>query len=640
MNNKAMKDNNLLASVVLFRELYDNEKDIYDVLSEFLLAAISYSKKWSFNSTELTVLLAETFDFKIPEAVVKTTLKNRLYKEGLISFNDGLYTILPDKLIKQEKYSDDFENNRDTQTRIFEDLALWVEEKTHTKLSDKNKEQLYQNFNSYIFDKNGNEEYSSLISSFIVANQNTPDFKLKLNTIKEGLILYNGIRYTSNLNELGKWNAELTIFLDTEHLFNALGYNGILYQEVFKDFYKLVKEINQSGKGNSDKKKIELKYFIEIKDDIDNFFHVAELIIDGKVSLDPSKPAMSSIINGCKTKSDIVRKKTKFYSDLNLKGIKQDEKSEYHILPQHNVEDSKISEALSKKAHTNRKHFDENECMHFLKIFSKINSLRRGVSDNGFERIGYVFMSGKSVAHFIAHSPEVKFKDKDIPFASDIDFITNKFWFKLKKGFSDKNSTPKSFDIVTKAQIVLASQINNSVSDKYSSLTKDFEKGIVSNQEAVSYHNELRNNVRNPEEIVPERIDDSLIFLADSGLDGYRRRISNLEQRASEGDKAKSELNRLKIKDWLNRKAPIKKAIYKKSFAGVVLINISIILILILIIVVIYMLKTPNDTTLSIIGLIIAIVGAMLYFYFLYKKTIIWIQNRMKLKYKKIIRKL
>ena len=87
-------------------------------------------------------------------------------------------------------------------------------------------------------------------------------------------------------------------------------------------------------------------------------------------------------------------------------------------------------------------------------------------------------------------------------------------------------------------------------------------------------------------------------------------------------------------------KAPIKKAIYKKSFAGVVLINISIILILILIIVVIYMLKTPNDTTLSIIGLIIAIVGAMLYFYFLYKKTIIWIQNRMKLKYKKIIRKL
>lgn len=61
---------------------------------------------------------------------------------------------------------------------------------------------------------------------------------------------------------------------------------------------------------------------------------------------------------------------------------------------------------------------------------------------------------------YLAHQSKVKFEEDDIPFAKDIDFITNKFWFKLKKGFSNKSSLPKSFDVVTKAQIILSSQLN------------------------------------------------------------------------------------------------------------------------------------------------------------------------------------
>ena len=77
-----MTDQKLLASIVLFRGLYDNNKDIYDVLSEFIRATILLNMKWSFNSTEITLDLENTFGFNIPEAVIKSCLKNRLQKSG------------------------------------------------------------------------------------------------------------------------------------------------------------------------------------------------------------------------------------------------------------------------------------------------------------------------------------------------------------------------------------------------------------------------------------------------------------------------------------------------------------------------------------------------------------------------------
>jgi hypothetical protein len=46
-------------------------------------------------------------------------------------------------------------------------------------------------------------------------------------------------------------------------------------------------------------------------------------------------------------------------------------------------------------------------------------------------------MTENRFALYLAHNYSVKFENQDIPFAKDIDFITNKFWFKLKKGFSD-----------------------------------------------------------------------------------------------------------------------------------------------------------------------------------------------------------
>ena len=75
-----MKNNNLLASVALFSELYNSESfsSIPDILAEFIKGAVVYEKKYSVNSTELKDLLKRTYGFEIPESVLRTTLKNRL----------------------------------------------------------------------------------------------------------------------------------------------------------------------------------------------------------------------------------------------------------------------------------------------------------------------------------------------------------------------------------------------------------------------------------------------------------------------------------------------------------------------------------------------------------------------------------
>lgn len=70
-----MKDSKLFASVSLFKELYDNNKDIYDVIAEFIKAAVILEGKNYFNSMDILQSFEKLFDFKIPEAVIKTTLK-------------------------------------------------------------------------------------------------------------------------------------------------------------------------------------------------------------------------------------------------------------------------------------------------------------------------------------------------------------------------------------------------------------------------------------------------------------------------------------------------------------------------------------------------------------------------------------
>lgn len=117
---------------------------------------------------------------------------------------------------------------------------------------------------------------------------------------------------------MGLWKTQLTIYLDTEHLFNLGGLNDSLYEKIFNEFYTLIQDINSSSKTNL----ISLKYFEETQDEIDEYFDIAEsIILQGKKQLNPSKVAMINILNGCKDISDVLRKKSLFQTKIQTAGI-------------------------------------------------------------------------------------------------------------------------------------------------------------------------------------------------------------------------------------------------------------------------------------------------------------------------------
>jgi hypothetical protein len=318
--NECMENSKCLASLALFRELYNSKNDIYGILSEFIIEVIATNGKYQFNLTEITHLLNTTFDFDIPEAVVKTSLK----RINFLHRSQGLYCVTDTNLIKTVyNISQKYYETKQINDSIIDNLFDFIEKHKKQKLNVQEKERIVNSFCSYLLDEN-NQDYYEYISAYILVNKLNNNFTNNLNKIKEGVILYSGLKYNSNLNDLGSWNTNLTIYLETEILFSLAGYHGQLYSELFNDFYAFINEINIYSRTKNNKTKIQLNYFNEVKNEIENFFRMAEHIVSGKESLNPSKTAMSLIVDGCKTVSDVIAKKVELYTLLDSKGIKLD----------------------------------------------------------------------------------------------------------------------------------------------------------------------------------------------------------------------------------------------------------------------------------------------------------------------------
>lgn len=565
-----MHEKTLLASVVLFKELYDSDKDIYDVIAEFIKSAMIFENKWAFNTTEATQLLSSSFGLTIPEAVIGTTLRNRLLKrDQVLSHKNGVYSLADEQLKNSQSIIKEFENLKQTQSSILDDLFVYVENREGL-LSEENKNDLSKYFCNYLFSNNSQTKYANYVSSFIIENQHKKDFTECLNAVREGSVLYDGVRYTPDLNNLNSWRTPLLLFLDTEHLFNAVGLNGTLYGQLFKDLYDLAKEVRLKGKSL-----ITLRYFGECEKEIDNFFYVAELIIQRKAPLDPSKTAMLSILDGCEYRSDVIAKKSSFYSCLKEMGITNGDSLLKGIDYQFNIESASLLTEIEKETKEKGWKFNEEKCVNAFRMFTKINALRRGDSAKPFEDIGYILVSGSSLTGFLAFHPSVKSSGYKIPFATDLDFITNRLWFRLKKGLAKQLSTPQSLNVLAKAQVVLSSQINSSIASKFDEIQADYTKGKISKGEAEYLSNELRAKTSVPEQLTPEEISPAMSFLSHEGYEHHLREKSALLKKAQEGEEAKAELEAIKSAQRKNKEKRVRyKSLIRASAMGLTLITI------------------------------------------------------------------
>jgi hypothetical protein len=337
----------------------------------------------------------------------------------------------------------------------------------------------------------------------------------------------------------------LTIYLGTEHLFNALGYNGILYKEIFDDFNKLVFEINSAHKNpNAKRKKIELRFLEETKNEIDNFFQSAEIIKKGNKTFDPSKLAMETILKNSNSPSDIKTMRVQFDIELRRLGIQfQDFNYSIDRTAKYNVVDRNVIEELKKQSEEKGRLFNEDNCLYYFNLFTKINTFRSGVNNNNFEKCGHLYVTESAFVKYLSHNNLVKFADYDTPFAKDIDFVTTRFWFTLKKGFSNKQSLPKSFDVITKAKIILSSHLTNGISKSYENLLADKKSGKLTDEEAIARSYSLREKPNTPEEINIDNLDDALDFiLNENHLEDFYREKVRKEQLLETTQKEKEKL--------------------------------------------------------------------------------------------------
>lgn len=336
-------ESKLLASLTVFRELYDSEKDIYSIISTFLSETIKIHSYHSFDLIEITEKLNQEYELEIPSAVVNSSLKRLdfLTKIGSKFLVSDFQKIKSSTLENKQKES--IENNNE----IIESLYKFIENKKNKVLSEIEKQSISHSFCAFLLDIANGDEYIEYISSYILENKNNTIFKKTIDTIREGVILYSGIKYDINLNESGNWNRDLTIFIETEILFHIAGYNGELYRKIAFDFLNYVSEINRKSK----KKLIKLKYFSDVKVEIESFFYKAQYLLEGKEAPNPGGTAMVTILNGCNTSSDLQNKKADFYLLLRNHKIEEETFNDYFnpIYHQYNIINSEISEKYQQK---------------------------------------------------------------------------------------------------------------------------------------------------------------------------------------------------------------------------------------------------------------------------------------------------
>lgn len=620
-----MKDSILLASVAVFRSLYDNKRDIYDVIGEFIRASICMNSKWSFNLIECEQCLQYDFGFKIPSAVISSCLKNRLKKNLEIEYHNGIYTIT-DKFVKNDNVSQQSRKMQQEYGKILELLVDYAHKDFGPKIDT---EKLKNSFVSHFLGVRADDIYDRIILKFLLKNESSFAFMEKLNQIEEGCILYAGIQCAPDLSTLGHWKNDLVIFMDTEHLLSATGLNGVLYQKIFEDFKMLIDDVNQkSGNG-----KILLRYFTETNDEISNFFYAAEKIVERSELPDPSKTAMMSIVEGCSSPSEVLQKKSKFYDDLHKLKIRIEDEIDYYEHKEYNIEAvSSVEELISEFGYP----VNGKDDIYYatLKKFTKINVLRRGNSNRSIDRVAAIFLTENNLVRKIAFFRGIHPGNGSIPYAINIEFLTERLWFKLNKGFGNDVKKPISFNAIIKAKLVMASQINNAVSESYKELKRKYINKEISNLQAAMLLRDLRSKPANPDNVNYQSVNDSSVIFDKNFIEESMNTISILENQIDEGKKAKKELAKLKFQQRTELRRPLKKIAIRQFVATrlfcYIIVPVSIFYALII-------LYSPQDTRLSIffgiislVGLCVSVIKIKIIDNFIWKLSKKWYLNRVR----------
>ncbi|WP_303225219.1 hypothetical protein [Alistipes indistinctus] len=509
-----METDKQLAAIALFRELYTANQDAYGVLAKLITYAAHKTTHYCNSIEEIKELLVSEYDYSIPSSVIQYVLTKRLKLEP----EAGQYIIQPNGegnvSIALQKVNQEYDN-------ILNLLCKFIECSTKCELTDNAKKDVVKAFCEFILDNSSNNYYATLISKFIIENAQDQNLTDSLNKFKEGVVLYTGLKYSSeDLGEYG-WKNHMILYLDTEIIFSAIGYNGEIYQEIFNDFYDLAAEINRKRKTPV----IKLKYFQTTRDEILSYFEKAADIVKGKELLMPGKSAMLRIVEGKAQKYQIKEELARLDVFLKKKNIELDSRDDFYTSENkpYNIESIEASEYCDNK-------YGKNANID-LKQLNYINILRKGNNEKSFDKTVYWLVTGNYNVMSMGMDSEIKTGHTSL--TTTLSFLINRFWFKQNKGFGKDTTFPSSFKVVTQAQLALASYVNGSLIAHY----EELKNSNKDQEETTAVYLALRDNTATPDDINIDVVNSKLEFIDNYSIDRVVEEQAKNRLRAEKAEK-------------------------------------------------------------------------------------------------------
>lgn len=533
--------NNILASIALFGEYRQSQKDVYDLIAQFITAVIANKQYVEFTPEMLKTDLFELYQIDIPLGVIKSVSKKRINGASLA---EGVFTISRQPNDEIAKSFDDLMIEYEA---LFERIVSFVRNKGGFNKDVFTDDDIKAYFKDYLIDGYSSErKLDSLYALFLIESEKDSRTRQRIDLLSSGLISYNGLRYADEIGVSGSWTDKLVVFLDTEFLFNCSGYNGDYAAKVFNELYSLVCEVNNAHHKRTGRQDnlIQLRYLKDTRDVYLSLINTARAMIESKMAPDPSKKALVRIIQESETPFSVDIQKSKIDSIVrDTFHIEYDDNDydSYITDPRYIIFDENTFEVINRDYNPQNDETITRKVDYVSRILTIINGLRKGKSNTSFEKCGYVFLTGSRIGR--GASIAVLNGSKGVPLSTDIDFLISRIWFRLNKSIAN-NHIPVSLDIVARSQAVISKEVTRKVQSFYDSLLKE----NLPDEVKKALYVELKEATEFLEPYNPASIDEVCAFMEYSEIGELLNANKQMKSKAKKVDAMEEEISRLRGK--------------------------------------------------------------------------------------------
>lgn len=485
-----------LASLAVFRQAYEQKKDIYAIISAYIQSIIYARSLQTFTSVQMAKWLKEDDGFDIVDSIVRLSIRRLAYVK-----KEKDVFIVDNASINRREAEDQSNQCQQFKTKyegFVDSLCTYIATEEGLTLTAEIRKEIEEGFCGFILDDSQKPKYVTRIASFFIAQQGNTELMRQCDYIRETLVAVIGLNYNTH-ESVEPLSDALTIYLDTEILFHAAGYNGELFKRLFDEFFSQVESYNRTAVRTGGKR-IALRYFSTTKAEISNYFQIAEEIVRRNRTLDPSRTAMRTIVEGCIQGYEVREKEAALYTLLNEKQIKE-EVCGINLLDEtnwkYNIEDASLIAGLEET--------DRAQMMDSMRDLNFISIKRGGRNRDVFASIGYILLTGKGTTLRLSQNVS-----QGVPMAADLGYLTSRLWFMQNKGLGE-DTEHINVDVLAKSRMALSAESCRQIGEQYKKAREQYKNGELSGEGIALKIATLRKIPVRPEEIA--NADDAACIL-------------------------------------------------------------------------------------------------------------------------------